>query len=146
MLSSHKQTVSYSTNTSGFHVQQDYTTLTVVNPLNNSHISHYSDPNSGLGKRISSQRPLSLLGTELFCAVCFHLQCSLLVRLQYCTASPDLVFLQHNEDLCDKPARETCLDTHINAIWPRSARGAGWAWLALRSRWAALKRRQKGKR
>lgn len=53
------------------------------------------------GKDLFSKTPLSAGNRALLCR-CFHLQRSLLVWIQYCPTPPDLVFLQHNEELCGK--------------------------------------------
>lgn len=115
--------------------------LCAVNPKNISNVSHYCDTNSGLRQESLLKDHLSLLGTELFCAAVFSFAVPSTGKTSELWGSAALVFLQHNDGLCDKSAGQTCVDTHIDAVWPRSARGAWWAGLALRSRWTPLKHR-----
>lgn len=54
------------------------------------------------GKGPFSKTPLSAGNRALFVRVCFHLQCPLLLTLQYYRAAQGWLFLQHNDSLCDK--------------------------------------------
>lgn len=97
------------------------------------------------GKDLFSKTPLSAGNRALLCR-CFHT--SALCWYDFSTAPHLLIwyFSSTMRSFVGKPIWQTCVDTHINAIWPRSARGAGWAWRARRSRWTPLKHRQRGKK
>lgn len=57
--------------------------LCVVNPENNSNVSHYCDTNSGLRQGSLLKDPSLCWEQSSFVPECFHLQCPLLVRLHY---------------------------------------------------------------
>lgn len=66
--------------------------LCVVNPENISNVSHYCDTNSGLRQGSLLKDPSLCREQSSFVPVCFHWQCPLLVRLQYCRAAQGWYF------------------------------------------------------